>query len=363
MSDILKLSASRMGDYKDCPTRYKLPVIDRVFPDEDSDIARVGTNWHEIQHHLGDKYHDANFNELLIDFLNETYEECPSYKTLEEWSVERITLLSAACAYKHIYANQPFQTIASELEFELPLLHPETGRAIANVRLRGKIDRIIQYPDGRILIREYKSTGSAVDTESTYWQNLRMAMQPSIYYDAALRLGYAIEGVEYDLLHRPGIKPKKLSQADSRELIDTKKYLGVGIEIKVPEGPEGQIAALINDELVETIPGAKEGTFAIKETPGMYGIRLLQDMVDRQNFYFCRQEIPRTPEDMHAYRWELYNVYQAIKLMKKQGCWFKNERQCEATFKCSYIPICYNNVDVNERIPDGFHKKEIVKEL
>ncbi len=146
---MLKLSASRIKDYKNCNTRYKLPVVDRVFPDDDSDIARMGTNWHEIQHHLGDKYHDDNFDELLMDFLNETYEKCPSYKTLEEWAVERATLLSAAIAYKHIYADQPFETIASELAFELPLLHPKTGRAIANVRLRGKIDRIIKYPDGR----------------------------------------------------------------------------------------------------------------------------------------------------------------------------------------------------------------------
>jgi len=361
MNNMLYLSASRIGDFKDCPMRYKLPKIDRVYPDMEPEPFRMGTTWHKIQEFMGQNINSPTFMDGLIDYLNEMYKQCPVSKTLEEWAVEQNMFLYTAWAYFEHYPDENVKIIASELPFELPVLHPETHRAVPNVRIRGKIDKIVEYPDRGMFIREYKSTSSSVEDDSSYWKNLRMAMQPSIYYDAAKRLGYDIQGIEYDVWRKPTIKPKTLTQKDSKEFRDSGNYLGEKFEIGSldSDGPDDGGQATVDGEDVEITPGAKEGTFAIKETPRMYGIRLLQDIRERPHFYFNRREISRGDRDMWSYRWELYNIRAALSTMINKGCWYKNEKQCEATFKCGYIPICYEGVDVDERIPDGFHRKEI----
>ena len=364
MSNMLYLSASRITDFRDCPTRYKLPVIDRIVPDTEPEPFRMGTNWHDIQHMMGmqgfskltaPNASQVDFEGLLIDYLNKMYEQCPASKTLEEWAVEQNMFLYTAWAYFEHYSDTDVKIIASELPFELPVLHPETGRAVPNVRLRGKIDKIVEYPNRGMFIREYKSTSSSVEDDSSFWKNLRMAMQPSIYYDAAIRLGYPIKGIEYDVWRKPTIKPKTLTQTLTRDFLDTGKYIGE--EFDVLDSSSTGDPILIDNEQAEILPG-KRG-FAIKETPRMYGIRLLHDIRERPHFYFNRREITRSDQDMESYRWQLYNIHTTLRTMISKGCWYKNEKQCEATFKCGYIPICYDGVDVNERIPDGFRRKEI----
>ena len=57
---------------------------------------------------------------------------------------------------------------------------------------------------------------------------------------------------------------------------------------------------------------------------------------------------------MVRFEWELYNIYKTIREMSKTGHWYSDEGQCEATFKCSYIEQCYNNILVDQdHIPNG----------
>lgn len=348
---MLYLSASRIGDWKDCPTLYKLPVVDRVYPDVTADPLRIGTNWHKIQEVVGSCIAKDDFSDALTDYINEMYMECPTHKSMEEWLVERNTFLYTAWAYFNHYDDSDVEIIASELKFELPLLHPESGRAIPNVRIRGIIDKIVNYPDRGLFIREYKSTSDSVEDESSFWKNLRMALQPSIYYDAAKRMGYDIQGIEYDVWHKPTIRPKFLTQKDTKDMITTGKYLNqvFGIEVDgdniTVEGEQAEI---------------KEGkqANAIKETARMFGVRLYEDIQGRPGFYFNRREISRTHDDMETYKWELYCVYHTIKDMIRSGRWFKNEKHCERMGRCQYTPICYNQINVEEYVPDGFRKKE-----
>ena len=101
--------------------------------------------------------------------------------------------------------------------------------------------------------------------------------------------------------------------------------------------------------------GKKEGTFAIRETPEMYGARLLADIVERPEFYFGCKELTKTDQQMQRFEWEIYNLYQNIKDMRRTGHWYGDESQCEATFTCDYIENCYNNVLISvENMPEGF---------
>ena len=112
---------------------------------------------------------------------------------------------------------------------------------------------------------------------------------------------------------------------------------------------------VVNHIQADYEPGKKEGTFAIKETPEMYGARLLADIGERPEFYFRCVEISRTDKEMRSFEWELLNIYRTMQNMIKTNNWYGNEHQCQATFTCDYMPFCYNNIELSvDEIPDGF---------
>jgi hypothetical protein len=163
-------------------------------------------------------------------------------------------------------------------------------------------------------------------------------------------------GVLYDVWHKPQISPKKLTQAESKQFVAGGEYCGekFGVQWLTAGGAGGWF---VNGKLAETEPGAKEGTFAIRETPEMYGARLLQDITQRPEFYFARREIVHQSNDLEAFEWELFNIYQSIRQMSLHNRWWHNENQCTNTFQCSYINFCYNHVDIKPGdTPENFKR-------
>lgn len=387
-----KLSASFFGAFKACAMRCYLKYVLGIIPDEDTDAQRQGTNWHKCLEIMGMKpgelcpectatHPDSDCplcegtcvlpNEMMdavIRYLNEVYETVPMSKTREEWLTERAILLYSLCGYNWRYADDDFEVVAEEIEFSLSVRNPESGRALPNVTLDGKIDKIVRSPNGIYYIDEHKSTGKSIDSNSTFWSHLNLDTQTKLYPYAAQRLQLTgklekygikptdplISGVRYDAWHKPGISPKKLTQAESKKFVETGEYMGEKFKTEYRLSDVGN-ELWINDELAEITPGAKEGAFAVRETPEMFGARLLVDISERPEFYFARREISRTAKELKRFEYEIYNIYHTIKFISKNNGWWTNEQQCEATFRCPYISICYNNVKVDDgTVPDGF---------
>lgn len=395
MSNKTYLSASAIKDFKACPIRYRNAHHYGIRPIVDTEAQRVGTNWHGIQeingmkpggecpntldHELQEPCPLCNNTGILPDdlmesvvrYLNQVYGEIPDSMDKEKLEIERIILLYSLSGYNWYYQNQKEEVIATEIQFEIPVVNPASGRALPNVVNRGKIDKLIRI-NGLIYVKEHKSTSRSVDPDSDLWNHLTLDTQTNNYVYATRKLKdlgqlkrYGIEsndiiaGVYFDAWHKPGIRPKKLSQADSKKFIEDGEYCGQKFDIKrIPE--EG---LFVNDKPADIEPGKKEGTFAIKETPEMFGARLLQDIVERSEFYFNCKELSKTDPDIERFEWELYNIYKTIRGMVKTGHWYSDESQCEATFKCSYIEQCYNNILIDrDHVPDGmeliFRKNE-----
>ncbi|MCP4596225.1 MAG: PD-(D/E)XK nuclease family protein [Neptuniibacter sp.] len=397
-----KLSASAIADFKRCPTLHKLKRVDRIIPIEDPDYLRVGTNWHKLLevasmepesvcplcaklaqsvtgciYCCGSGFLPKDTMDLAVRFLWDAY--TIGGMLVEGREVEYYTLLNSLAAYNWYWTSQEqYKTVARELEFETPI-RSMSGRALPNVSLRGMIDKIVQNEQGQFLVLEHKTTGSSIDSDSTFWQHLGMGVQSYLYpgtaqtmqADGELR-GYGITpkdppiyGMLFDVFHKPQIKPKKLTQKDSKEFIETGVYCGQ--EFEVTQGADGELKTLsVNNVITELEWGAepkakKDGTkkprpFAIKETPEMFGARLLNDISERPEFYFARREVARTDSDFGRFRRELLCIYQTMRLMKKNCGWYHCDDQCEATFKCPYMSICYADKDVSEVVPDGFKK-------
>lgn len=361
----LHLSASAVAAFKACPSRFRYAYIEGIRQIEDTDTQRMGTNWHKLQEVYRDAQRAAGcpaadtpvdpFQEA-INHLNEVYSIVPDNKTADEWEIERTILASSFAGYVWRYQNDVVETLATEIPFDLPLLHPKTGMPlnVAEVRRVGKIDRIVRY-NGKISIADYKSTSKPIDADSDFWNHLRLDSQISMYAMAADELARAgmladmgvtatdrVSGAFYDVWHKPTLKPSLLTQKETNEFIETGKYLGSDFEV-ARDGDR----IMVNGSVAEWKLGAKEGTGAIRETPAMFGVRLLADIYARPDFYFARREIARTDADIRRFRGQLYSIYQAMKAARDSGHWIENEHQCNATFRCPYTSICWHGVDVS----------------
>ncbi|MBW1727609.1 MAG: PD-(D/E)XK nuclease family protein [Deltaproteobacteria bacterium] len=391
----IKLSASAISELKACPYRYYAKYILGIRKKEDSDTLRIGTNWHEIQDIIANKpgsvcvscanlpandpecllcegsgFLPENLMEAVMRVLDRAYTTLSSSMDPEKAEIERIILLYSLIGYNWYYSEDEVEVLARELEFEQRLTSP-SGRTLPNVAIQGKIDKLIRYR-GKLAIMEHKSTGKSVDSDSSFWAHLNLDTQTTLYIDAIQKMQVdgelvpygvrhdepLINTILYDVWHKPGIKPKMLTQNESKQFIEDGLYCGQKFEIgkgwRTIE--DGNTRKLIGDYPAEFKPGAKEDTFAIRETPDMFGARLLKDIIDRTDFYFARKELSKTEDEMVRFRREVLSIYRDIRSKLKTDSFFHNEKQCEATFKCDYIAQCYNGVELNpENPPEGFY--------
>ena len=389
------VSASFIRAYNKCNWLCYLKYYLGLRTIHDTDPQRFGNRWHTCQEILGRSpgvctdcaqkatndpecpfcggvgFIPEDRMALVVDYLNKYYAEVPPNKDRIEWLTERAKIMYGMAAYNWYYSEDEYKTLATELEFSLPVKNPATGRTLPNCKLVGKIDKLVQNRNGIVMIMEHKTTSSSLGSDSTFWGNLRLNTQISMYVYAAQQLQLAgdleiygikatdplIQDCVFDGLRKPGIAPKKLSQKDSKEFVETGEYCGQKFKVMKAVGKDGRILGIdVDGEPAEIEPGKKFGTFTVCETPEMYGMRLMTDMSERPEFYFGRREIPRTQQDIENFQKKIYNVYQGYKFMCRTETWSKDEDQCEATYACEYMGLCYNNVDPTVGDIPGFKR-------
>jgi hypothetical protein len=395
------VSASSIAAFKACPQRYRLSYVEGLRLAQEPQPLRMGTAWHKGLEILamttgtqwitpenapgGVIVTDENRLTLAVELATDVYTQIPDWADPTEWAVEREIVANALAAYHWLYPPEKneYEVVATELRFDLPLVNPETGHPTPTFRRVGVIDRIVRHKgSGRLLIGENKSTSKPIDSGSSYWDRLRKDTQSKFYICAARDLhnhaggipqgGPSISGLLHDVFHKPQISPKKLTQAESAEFAKTGEYCGqkfevqAGTQVETTPGPALWIevdGVKVDYELGAEPKAKKDGTvaprpFALRETPGMFGARLLQDMTQRPEFYFARREVPFTDAELLDFRYQVWALQRTMAEMERTGHWYENEQQCEATFKCAYCPLCYNNVACFDgvTVPPGFKR-------
>ncbi len=268
--------------------------------------------------------------EKAIESYGVTPDWCITDEDLTDWCVEAEIVKRLVVGYAWRWQDDLIQCVETEQVFDLPVINPETGAASHLFRRAGKIDKIARLPDGRLAIVEHKTTGKDLSLGSDYWKRLRLDQQISLYMIAAQDLGYPIVTIVYDVIRRPGIRPRKLTKAEQKTLAETHFWYGepvTDVRVGVPE----------------------------RETIAMYGARLLVDLQTRPDFYFARQEIPRLDADLDEFRLELWQIAKNLRECQRHGRWFRNTNAClQYNSRCEYFDICSNTVDVQNGPPPGF---------
>lgn len=390
-----KLSASLIKAFKACAYRCFAQYILGIRVVEEAETLRTGTNWHRLLEVLrmdtskpcpvcfaegpvescdicgGTMKLDEDPLTNVMNALNAAYKDKPLSISVADWAAEKEKLWTCLVGYKNYYETDPYEVVAQEVSFDIPLM-TKSGRALPNVRLVGKIDKIVRAPDGQLYIDEHKSTSKPIDSDSLYWAHLVLDTQTTLYSYAARALQIwgeleqyginssdpLIAGVRLDAWRKPQIKPKKLTIAESKKFVETGLYMDDKFEVEGGQcATDKTFGYKINDVVAETSTCAKPGQFQIRETAEMYGARMFQDLVAEPGKYYARKNIARTEDDLIRFEKELNGIYRTLKFMDKQGdpsFFWKNEDSCEATFKCPYIKTCYSNAVLDpDNPPEG----------
>ena len=184
------LTHSRLACFRACPRRHYLRYELGLRPEDTGFVLRVGSGFHRALEAL-DKGEDPEL--AIAEGLDDPFD---------------LALVAAMFdGHRRRWGESGLVPVASELAFDLPLVNPATGAATPIWRVAGVIDRIVEMPDGRLALMEYKTTSRDFAPGADYWLRLHLDPQLSLYLIAARELGHDVETILYDVTRRPALRP------------------------------------------------------------------------------------------------------------------------------------------------------------
>ena len=209
---IVKLTTSQVKCFKTCRRRYYLEYEKELKPIETPKALEIGTLYHAGLEMLlkGGNYADVECD--IIDMHRENAES----KGLDYDPLNAYVALEMIRAWDRESGWRDWQILAVEKTFEV-----STGYA---KRLIGKIDGLVIRPEtGRPYLIEHKTTSQWGVDGSDYLHSLLWDEQSTNYLYAYSRMledgvfdGEAVDGIFYDIIEKPSIRPYTATPIDKR---------------------------------------------------------------------------------------------------------------------------------------------------
>jgi hypothetical protein len=212
-------------------------------------------------------------------------------------AVQRETARAMLTGYTTMWAEHPVETVATQVSFDVPILHPETGEAHPEYQFNGVLDGIVRV-GGRLLGLESKTSSEDINPGSPYWQRIvTLDPQVSLYDLGARQAGFEIEGILYDVARKPALKLGKT------------------------------------------------------ETPEAFGERCARDIQGRPDYYYQRQEVVRLESEARAYQQDLWDYACILSDAERLGRWPRNPDRCRQFGRaCDFLPVCVGEASVDDEI-------------
>jgi len=326
------LTNSRITSFDKCRYLHLAEYIYGFRRDEDAKPLRYGDRFH-----VGLDIHGKGGKpEEIAKWLYASYQDAYGRGDYD-LMIECEQLLRQLYGYLWRWADDDYEVVASELQFQLPLINPKTGAKSRTFMLAGKIDKIIKLPDGRLAVMEHKTTSKSIKPDSDYWKVLRLNSQITMYYYAARELGYDVQTVVWDAIHKIGKTPEK---AAPQEEIDSG-------DVYCKTGPrKGEL---------------KKGKRLEDEPVREYGDRMSVDIGERPEFYYQREQITRLDEDIELWKNETWQRGKSMQDAIKNGWHFRNTNSCTDPYRCHLLDVCESRSFerlADGQVPEGFVKLE-----
>jgi hypothetical protein len=312
------LTNSRLACFRACPRRHYLRYEIGLRTTAESLALRVGSAFHRALEALAE---GQDVEAALAHGIDDPFD---------------LALVAAMFdGHRRRWANEPLDIVASELAFDLPLVNPATGASTPVWRIGGVIDAIVRLPDGRLALKEVKTTSRDFSPSADYWLRLHLDPQLSIYVVAARELGFPVETVLYDVTRRPALRPLKATPPGARKF--TK---------------DGRLYASQRDR---------------DETPEEYAGRLGADIAEKPDHYFARIEIARLDQDLDECLHDVWRTQRVIRDCQLEAqravergqrptvAWARSPDACLGHgVTCEFLAVCQSNRPVETDTPEGF---------
>jgi|GEM_PF-1241617 len=218
---------------------------------------------------------------------------------------------------------------------------------------------------GACLVIEHKTASTDVEDGSPYWKRLRLDSQVSNYYDGARALGMPPDGVLYDVIRKPRIKPLKATPVEARKYTKPKSRVCAACkkkggaasaphEVEIVDDEDGDGSARIirceGGRLV-TDPGGR--LYADQrehdETLDEYRVRLRADIEANVDSYFKRGIVVRSADEEREAALDRWMIAERIASAQLRSRWPRNVDACERYGRfCDFFPVCTGEARVDD---------------
>lgn len=304
---------------RSCPRKYQLSYIERLKSDApDSEALTVGSCWHGML-----DAHNQNALNGGSDGYESAYAYADKHAPSELWA-EKLKRLFVG--YWWYWKDDQLELIRSERAFEV---------VVDGIVMRGQIDREVRTPDGRVGIIESKTTSEDLAPDSFYWDRIRMGTQAGIYRSVT-EASFLI----FDVVKKPGIKPKAITKKDLSRMENELGDLGACTY---------QLEQFSREEF-------EEARAAGQESIRMYGARLSALIYENPAKVYGRQEVPFAADSQkHLWR-DIQATVCTLEGYENEGYYPRNPDACFTyNTPCQFAQLCKDNyVPIPGNVPNGF---------
>lgn len=206
-----------------------------------------------------------------------------------------------------------------EKTFVGPLMNPATGKPSRTWRVAGKIDKLVQEDGARVLY-DHKTTSQEIENpDAVYWRTLQVDSQHQ-HYELLLWLNaLKVDRIVWDVVRKPGIRPKKVAKKERQGIVATGTYCGFHVS------PETR-AAYTEEET---------------ENGELFCFRVCQEVTERPERYFARRSVVRTNHELLEYQRELWEAADSMRLARNEGTHYRNASACmNYGTPCIFLGVC-----------------------
>jgi len=319
MRSILTFSA--LDTFRCCPRKYKLRFLDCLQPRERPETLAFGSAVHEALQLWYTLPADAQRLMKVLELLDAKFAARQSdVEAKRQWQLARAIMTGYAARY----AQEEFEVVAVEKEFEAEIRNPDTGRSSQTFSVAGKVDGIVRI--GRELyLLEHKTAGTL---DSNYLDKLWTDTQIALYSFYLRQIGFPVVGVVYNVLLKARLQ-QRTGETD--------------------EEYRARAAALA----AKNKTGRSNAKRQEPESDDEFQARLAEWYAKPEAFH--RERIYLSEDRLAMLQEEVWEVSQMFLDAKRRGKWLLNTSHCFAWSRpCEYLPYCQSCFNPNVR--DNFYE-------
>ncbi len=257
--------------------------------------------------------------------------------------LHRATARGLMRGYDLRWRDQEERAISIESEFHTHIYNLHAKKKISHSRtfdLAGKIDVDVLWRRDHRYVLDHKTTSDEIsEPDGTFWSQLVIEGQVDAYLLARQFQGIKVAGAIWDVIKKPGIKPKLISKADKTTITSLGTYFGDNVT---------------SDTQKEIVSSGKESKY--RENGELYEIRLYHECKDNLSKYFQRRPILRLQNELVEYAGELWDMaYDVLACRQRTANTGRPPvRNCGSCMTygtpCEYLGICsgYDNLESNK---------------